>query len=271
MTHNTFYVNFEKQPFIDKKIFSNCIYSKHFVRNSLSDLNKIKIIDNYSNFTNIFLDSTGELAGSSFFPTRFLFKHKYNNILKFSFFLSYKTSLDNNETSKLFKSFTNISSAKDSLRLMLILNPVKGGFKAYSCGFLGFLPRSQNKIIIKNITLANKEKFFFLSNFSFFFCKNHITKLFFSICIPIKLTNTVIYPCYKTSNFSSNIAFRRRRFSKNHINFIFLAQGIKHNNQQSNYYEKSTIKKRVKSLSNKNSSSKKTFLHNRNAIQKTSK
>ena len=70
-----------------------------------------------------------------------------------------------------------------------------------------------------------------------------ITKLFFSVCIPIKLTNTVIYPCYKTSNFSANIAFRRRRFSKNHINFIFLTQEIKQNNQQLIFkYSQSSLK-----------------------------
>lgn len=269
MACKTFYTNFEKQKFVEKKIFSNFVYSKHLVRSDLTDSSKIELIDNYTSLTNIWVKDSLK-PGVSFFSTRFLFKHKHNDILKFYSFLNYKISINNSrEITKLYDSLNFISASKNSLRLMLLLNPVRGGFNAYSCGFLGFLPRSQNKILFKNILSNRFKENSFLSNFLFLSARNQITKNFFSISIPIQLTNTVIYPCYKTPNFSADVAFRRRRFFKNYVNFVFLIKILKKNIQQPNFYENSKLKKRFKSFSYKNKFIEQTLLYNRKSIKRS--
>lgn len=70
-------------------------------------------------------------------------------------------------TSKLYYALQFLGNNKACL--MLLLHPIRGGFKAYSCGLLGFLPRGQAKNLYKKIWLINhlKKKFFFRVPFFF--------------------------------------------------------------------------------------------------------
>jgi|TARA_B110000977_G_C11009895_1_gene467251 hypothetical protein len=266
MAFKTFYTDFEKREFVKKKILSKYIYPKHFVRSESFNLNSVELVDDNTNLTDLVVNN-GKL-GVSFFSTRFFFKHKRSTILKFHSFLSFKVlSSKVCVTLKLYESLKSISVSTSSLRLMLILNPIKGGFHAYSCGFLGFLPKSQSKMIFKSFLFNCLKKKNSLSKSLFLSTKNNLLRTFFSISIPVLLTNTVIYPCSKTPNFSSNFSYRKRSFFKNFINFVFITKKQKHKDSLKQY-ENSTFKKRFKSFPHKNKSTKKFFLHHRKSIEK---
>jgi len=223
MAFKTFYTNFEKYEFIKKKIFSKYVYSKHFVRSDSNRASQVELIDDHTNFTNVAIH--GLKPGASFLSTRFFLKYKKNTVLKFDSFLNFKISRSETlVTSKLYEALQSIFISKRSLRLMLILNPVKGGFNAYSCGFLGFLPRSQSKVIFKSIVFNRLKKKTVLPKSFFLPTKNHFVKDFFSISVPVHLTNTVVYSSYKTPNFSSNLSYRKRSLFKNFVNFVFLTK-----------------------------------------------
>jgi hypothetical protein len=266
MAFKTFYTDFEKYEFVKKKVFSKYIYPKHFVRSDSNGSNVVEVIDDHTNF--ISLGMYDSKPGISFFSTRFFFKYKKNTILKFHSFLNFKISSNNTLiTLKLYEALQLIFTSKCLLRLMLVLNPVKGGFNAYSCGFLGFLPRSQGELIFKKVLVKSLRKKVSLSNFFFLPIKNHFVKNFLSISIPIYLTNTVIYSCCRTPNFSSNISYRKSIFFENFVNFVFLVKKRKKKNLLN--YENSIFEKRSKNSYYKNKLTKKFPLHNKKPIKKS--
>jgi hypothetical protein len=145
MALKIFYKNFEKQKFIENNLFSKLVYSKHFVRSDQDYLNSIQLIDNHGNCANVFSDTT-PIPGSSFFSSHVIRKHVYDDNIRFISFLNYTKSNAKSQIScNLYKALRFITKNKNSRSLLLIINPVKGGFTAYSCGLLAFLPKGQKK------------------------------------------------------------------------------------------------------------------------------
>lgn len=272
MTLKTFYKNFEKQNFIEKKLFSNIIYSKHLVRSNQRLGNSIQILDNFSDF---FCVTNNLKLGFSLSPTKVMFKHKYDDRVRFNSFLNYSNiSVKNSKTtSKLYHALQFLGNNKACL--MLLLHPIRGGFKAYSCGLLGFLPRGQAKNLYKKIWLINHlKKKSFLSGSFFFLAKNHIFKNFFSVNILLKSVKIIVYSCFKIYNFSSQFAHRRRRFFETNLNFVFLLKKTnkrfyKTIKKKIFNYENSTAKKKFKSSHNKDIFSKQRLLFNKKSKRKS--
>lgn len=272
MTLKTFYKNFEQQNFIEKKLFSNIIYSKHLVRSNQNFSPSVQILDNFSDF---FCVTNTLKLGFSLSPTKILFKHKYDDRVKFNSFLNYNNISRKNykTTSKLYHALQFLGNNKACL--MLLLHPIRGGFKAYSCGLLGFLPRGQAKNLYKKIWLINHlKKKSFLSGSFFFLAKNHIFKNFFSVNILLKSVKIIVYSCFKIYNFSSQFAHRRRRFFETNLNFVFLLKKTnkkvyKTIKKKIFNYENSTSKKKFKSSHNRNIFSKQRVFFNKKSKRKT--
>lgn len=272
MTLKTFYKDFEKQNFIEKKLFSNNIYSTHFVRSQKRLGNFIQILDNFSDF---FCVTNNVNLGFSLSPTKIMFKHKYDDRVKFNSFLNYSNIgvKKSKTTSKLYHALQFLGNNKACL--MLLLHPIRGGFRAYSCGLLGFLPRGQAKNLYKKLWLINHlKKKTFLSGSFFFLAKNHMFKNFFSVNVLLRSVKIIVYSCFKIYNFSSQFAHRRRRFFETNLNFVFL---LKKTNKKvykilktkKFNYEKSTAKKKFKSSHNKDILSKQRLFYNKKSKRKS--
>ena len=102
MSYKNFYTNFENQVFFEKKILSQYVYGKHFVRNNV--LANIKQVDNYTSLTNL-LTKTPLPIGFSFYTNRFLFKHNLNKNFKITSFLNFSNSYTSTLSLKLYNIF----------------------------------------------------------------------------------------------------------------------------------------------------------------------
>jgi hypothetical protein len=271
MTLRTFYKNFENQNFLAKKLFSNIIYSKHLVRSNQKLGNSIQILDNFSSFFSV---ANNLKLGFSLSTTKVIFRHKHDDRVRFNYFLNYSIfrSKNSKSTSKLYYALRFLG--KNKACLMLLLHPIRGGFKAYSCGFLGFLPRGQAKTLYKKFWLINhSKKKSFLSNSFLLLAKNHIFKFFFPFNVLLKFAKIVIYVCFRIYNFSSRFAKRRRRFFETNFNFVFLLR--KHNKKvfkaikkRSLNHANSTSKKKLKSSYNNGIFSKQQLRLNKKSKRK---
>lgn len=223
MALKIFYKNFEKQKFIENNLFSKLVYSKHFVRSDQDYLNNIQLIDNHGNCANVFSDTT-PIPGSSFFSSHVIRKHVYDDNIRFISFLNYTKSNAKSQIScNLYKALRFITKNKNSRSLLLIINPVKGGFTAYSCGLLAFLPKGQKKFCRNRQPKAQSSKTYsLLRYFSFFSQKSHILRNFFCIFVPLFKIKITVYSNLKRYNYSLPTALRRRKISKFRLNFLFL-------------------------------------------------
>jgi hypothetical protein len=131
------------------KAFNKNVCEKSFIRGSSSVLDTTLILDNNSNLSNLNLlkkkvtkKVSGEFSpGKSLCTSTFFYKNKKNNGLRFKSHILNFGHCENllDSSYNLFKSSKFPDKTKDST--LLILKAVKGGFKCYSSGRIGFLPR----------------------------------------------------------------------------------------------------------------------------------
>lgn len=122
-----------------KKLFSEKIYNKFFIRSSVRKGKNLKVIDSGSNFFHI---ASHRPLGSAFYGKYTVYTSQLNKQLKFKHFTAQETI----KAPDLLNTFLMFPLAKIS---MLLIKPIKGGFRAYSAGMLGFLPRSHGAKIIR--------------------------------------------------------------------------------------------------------------------------
>lgn len=216
MSCNTFYTNFEKQPFLENKVLSKNILYKHFLRKN--ENNNLQTIDNNSNFSNISLKKNNTV-GSSIISDEHIFEHKHNKTLKFKTFTPYLLEKNKSIGVNLYESLELLDCEAESTRLMLLLNPVKGGFRVYSHGIVGFLPKSQSVSIVKNLLKnTSKNKNAFISNI-LFLSKNYKQNL--PLRVPFTISTVTVFPNYRKNNFVKTMS-RKRRLIRNNLNFVFI-------------------------------------------------
>jgi hypothetical protein len=122
-----------------KKLFSEKIYNKFFIRSSVRKGKNLKVIDSGSNFFHI---SSSQVLGSSFYGKYTVYTSQLNKHLKFKHFSAQESLKKTN----LLNTFLMFPLAKIS---MILIKPIKGGFRAYCAGMLGFLPRSHGAKIVR--------------------------------------------------------------------------------------------------------------------------
>ena len=224
MSAKTFYGKFKAQNFLEKKYLNSLINSKNIIRNNIGDKGDVYSIDNNSNVTHFKTKETIEV-GSSVMLNDFVFKNKYNKQLELKTFQNTFTNVNEINSLNLDKSLKTISNEKSSLRLMIFLDGVKGGFLGYSSGIVGFIPKSQIRNIIQNIIKNHSNKKINISNLLFLLSKNHFTKRYFPFRVPFFLSNMAVYPSFQKYNFSKSTQRKRRSF-RNYLNFIFISKKV---------------------------------------------
>lgn len=225
MSLKNFNINIKKNTFLEKKILSYDLYSKAFVRKS--DNKGVCVVD-YGLFpTNVFYKDVVD-TGSSFFPKKSSLFHKFNKDLKLESFLPF-LSIENSLVPNLLGNLKIISTAPTSLRTLLFLNPVKGGFKVYSFGAVGFMPKSHvllflNQFYSKYILVSNfKKDHFTLVNKSVDMLYNfNIYYKYFFLRIPYSSVGVRISSFTKKRSFSGLKSVYYNK--KNSLNFVFLSK-----------------------------------------------
>mgnify|MGYP003957090453 FL=1 len=142
-----------------KKLFSEKIYNKFFIRSSVRKGKNLKVIDSGSNFFHI---PSQQALGSSFYGKYMIYTSQLNKHLKFKHFSAQQPS----KKIDLLTTFLMFPLAKLS---MILVKPIKGGFRAYCAGMLGFLPRSHGAKIVR-FSRPN------LSTASSFYIRRHALK-----------------------------------------------------------------------------------------------
>jgi hypothetical protein len=225
MAYKNFYTNFENQVFFEKKILSQYVYGKHFVRNNV--LSNIKQVDNYTSLTNILIKNPLPI-GFSFYTNRFLFKHNLNKNFKINSFLNFSNSYTSTLSLKLYNIF-QILQKKNRTKFrkqMFFLNPIKGGFVAFSIGAKGFIPQSHTPFLFKRLLKGrlNQSSDLVLATSSFLVAKEHIIKKYLSFKVPFYKIKVTLFPSYNLQ--FSKVSARKKWFLKNCLNFVFLGTNV---------------------------------------------
>jgi hypothetical protein len=221
MSNKNFYSNVENQIFFEKKILSQYIYGKHFVRKNV--LSNIKQVDNYASLTNILIKNPLPI-GFSFYTQRFLFKHNLNKKFKINSFLNFSNSYNSTLSLKLYNTF-QILQKKNRAQVkkqMFFLNPIKGGFVAFSIGIKGFIPQSHTSFLFKRLLKGrlNQTSDLSLATSSFLISKKHEIRKYLSFKLPFYKIKVTLFPNYNLQ--FSKISARKTWSLKNCLNFVFL-------------------------------------------------
>jgi hypothetical protein len=158
------------QKFTEKSLLCKNAYNKFFIRSSLAKVKTIKVLDNGSNFFHISAKSKPAVffkkalakknlvPGRSFYGRNHIYTNQLNKHLKFKYFSAHETSL----TSQTFQTLLQPTSTNFSS--IIVLNPLKGGYRICKSGVIGFIPswhliKTSSKInrivIAKQIILAS--------------------------------------------------------------------------------------------------------------------
>jgi len=111
---------------------------------------------------------------------------------------------------------------------LIFLKIVKGGFKCYYFGIVGFLPRTQANKSFKNLldsikTMCNLKKF---NSFLMFFKKSiTVSEKNLLRVSPFTLHNLCVYPTFRKKNYSSQS--KKARIFLNDINVVFVFKTTK--------------------------------------------
>jgi hypothetical protein len=225
MAYKNFYTNFENQAFFEKKLLSQYVYGKHFVRNNV--FSNIKQVDNYTLLTNILIKKPLPV-GFSFYTNRFLFKHNLNKNFKINSFLNFSNSYNSTLSLKLYNIF-QILQKKNRTKFrkqMFFLNPIKGGFVTFSIGAKGFLPQSHTPFLFHRLLKGrlNQTSELVLATSSFLVVKKHSIKNYLSFKIPFYKLKITLFPSYNLQ--FSKVSARKKWFLKNCLNFVFLGINV---------------------------------------------
>jgi len=218
MAFNNFYSGFENQVFFEKKILSQHIYGKHYIRHSF--LPTVAQIDNSVTFSNLVF-AKPVFLGFSVYEKSFIFKHKFNKHFTLTSFLN-KSNLTNLPTCLSLYKILNIlqlNSSSQIVKQMFLVSPIKGGYIVYSIGLKGFLPFS-------HILWLQSSTFFYLKQqrtlgqVLFLSSLHHMSHSHILFKLPIYRIKLKIYSRF-TIKFSGKI-IKKRRFQKAKLKAVFL-------------------------------------------------
>jgi len=210
---------------LKKKLLNLNLYNKSFLMsNSLFKSEKIILINNYSNESSIIKNNykSKNIIGSSVNSKYTNFSNNTFDPIRFrlnSLSLNHNTSFLNS----LYDSFNLFFNEQNKLKYFIILKPIKGGFKTYCSGFIGFVPRKHMSFIIDKILT-----FFFINNFNI----KKIVKLkdlllknpFTLFRLPFVEYKFIVYINYFKHKKFVFFKYKRRRRKINNLNVVFLTK-----------------------------------------------
>jgi hypothetical protein len=212
---------------IQKKLVNKVIFNKSYIKNSAFSKTSY-VLDNYYNST--FLKSKNASVftnGDSKNSSPHIFTNKLNKDIKFKLITCLFSNKELN-LSKFSKSLESAKSLSKNFSTLIFLKVVKGGFRCYYFGLIGFLPRAQANKSFKNLaqslhTLCNLQSFnsfLMLFNASTVASEKSLIRL-----SSFTLNNLCVYPTFKKKIFSCRS--KKLRTSVNDINIVFVFKAIK--------------------------------------------
>lgn len=207
---------------VQKKLANKVIFNKSYLKNS--EFSKTAYtLDNYYT-TSFFKTKKNAMfnSGSSINSATNIFINKLNKKIKFQL----NTCVFTKQELDLYKFFKTLESAKKLAKnfgSLIFLKIVKGGFKCYYFGIIGFLPRVQANKSFKNLanTLQSTYNLKNLKQFLMCFKKSiQVTEKSLLRLGSFSLNNLCVYPAFKKKIFSS--ASKKSRLFLNDINVVFV-------------------------------------------------
>lgn len=145
---------------LEKKLLSQILYTKYYIRHSFVDPysnKKIELVDNNSTFYNVnlklkyfqknYLKKKINNFGFSICLNTFIYSNRYPQF-QFQFYsLSSKISLPN----YIDVLFTKIRALRSTKKVLLLVNLKRGGLRCYFNGVCGFFPRRHVYYFYQNI------------------------------------------------------------------------------------------------------------------------
>ena len=224
---------------VNLKRFNNTRYEKSYVRGTLSNSDRICLLDNSSLVFNKKKDKhpksspaqlesrehvsfqgikiydlkqnkkiVSEDKGSSIYTTTFLYKNRKNNFLRFN--LPSCTLNISKHTNIVSSYIENMEALVDTAKVefdettLIFLFASKGGFICLSSGFIGFMPKLQFKMVVLEWA-ENFTNFFNRSNMSDLKNFLKLQKYQVSVSPPPRF-------CFFLEKMSTTIVLKRNRF-----------------------------------------------------------
>lgn len=217
--------NFESFPLysFETKLLNDSFYSSSYVkeRQVLPKSTFLKL-ESYNTISNS-LTFNKTNVGYAIPHTRLSFISVLNKSLKFKLLtFSHNFKLLSSDIYNLEKTLKSVKSLNNEYKNLLVLNAIKGGFKAYYFGLIGFLPRSQAlyffkaylktlKSCIKKISIHT----FIIINYSSLFLGVPKQILKVSALNAIKIS----FYAYSIKKFSF---FKKKKRFYNNLSMVFL-------------------------------------------------
>lgn len=233
---NFFLYTYNKEFYV-KKVLAQSIYEKYFIRKQFLEKSSKNInyniynIDTFKNITNVFLKKK-YITGSFLILNKFYFKHKLNKDLQFKSFLSCSLKLKTSLLNDLYLSI--LCFKRNSLidfRSIVILKPIKGGFKVYSAGVIGFFSKTQFWFLFKHTLIDLKS---IKLNFNSYIKQIKCCISFFRV--PLGLVSCSFIP--------KNVKKKNTIFNRLTLNFIFSFNNKKTVIKNKKAYDNISIKKK---------------------------
>jgi hypothetical protein len=225
MSKKTYFFNTQLTTLSLKKVLAINVYSKAFVRFSKKyPQNVIFFLD--LSFDESSLSSSsklGLLQGSNVYTVSKSFAHCHHKSLSFNFFISSSNVFNFKQyTQTLLKSLTSVFNPDSRVsHQILFLASKKGGFLGFLQNFIGFIPKSQLKLVYKTC-LGIFTNSWIPSRFYLFLKKRGS---FFLFRVPFKAGSLTMHPQYKQLNYS--LTYSNLFPAYNKLNFVFLYRNLK--------------------------------------------
>ena len=202
---------------LNKNLYAKII----FIEQNVVDRELLKIVDNNDSFTFLYCNNKFlRDLGSSLNIRSFFFVNNLNVKIKFFLKVSFFPNTYNNFLNSLHKVLFCLGKLKQLPRIkkyysLIILDPLRSGFKVTYCGLMGFFPRRCFIISFLNIINSQFLKGFFYVLFIKNFYQKFVLRLNFS---NIYVEYSLMFP--KKKKFVNK---SKKFFIKyTNLNFIFL-------------------------------------------------
>lgn len=227
MTKNNLIKNFSAPLELkgEKQLLNSTYYNLAYIKEkSLNTPSALYSLESYSYITNT-CDFDKKSIGNSM-PT--VLRHLHSNLnksLSFNSVLCASNSvISSNQLEKLEKTLNGSKSLDRSYKSLIVLNAIKGGFRAYYYGVLGFLPRSQALHFLN--VYSQRFKRFLNSNdksYSLFYIYNLIVKNLPKLVLKVSSINVGKVNLY-TFSLKRFSLFKKKKSLFNDLTMIFLVK-----------------------------------------------
>jgi hypothetical protein len=209
----------------EKQFLNTTYYNLAYIKDkNLNRSSTLYSLETYNNITNT-SDFSNKEIGNSIATVSYSLHSNLNRALSFYSELCVSNSvLDNSHLEKLEKTLSSTKVLDRSYKSLIVLNAIKGGFRAYYYGVVGFLPKSQAMYFLKEY-LKSLKKFLNLNtkSYNLFYMSNLIVKTLPKLILRVSSIYIGKLNLY-TISLKRFSFFKKKRNIFNDLTMIFLVK-----------------------------------------------